>query len=288
MQNLEVCYDCLMNAVEWFSAHRTAVLQQQQEEEDPQSPQDRQQPSAATGSYQQLLLLCARSLAVYGRILEQLVATARSMQGTQSGVSAPGVAASGIKLLLDTVEAAHITQARTCVEMAGDALESLQLPGEPAAAAEALQQLQTQQQLLLSSLQDLARDIPALQALEAAAEFGLGHTSSSRMRSSRPDAAAVQRHLDSIAVFAEVPPLLQQFGDAVCSQIPVGLWCCNPACVRLQGFSEQEPVAGKGCVCAKCKTARFCCRACIEQCYKDQHKMVCRRIARHAAAKQTQ
>jgi hypothetical protein len=168
-------------------------------------------------------------------------------------------------------------------------LESLQLPGELTAAAEALQQLQTQQQQqLLSSLQDLARDLPALQALEAAAGFGVGHTSSSRMRSSRPDAAAVQRQLDSIAVFAEVPPLLQQFGDAVCSQFPVGLWCCNPACVRLQGFSEQEPVAGKGCVCAKCKTARFCCRACIEQCYKDQHKMVCRRIARHAAAQQTQ
>jgi hypothetical protein len=289
MQNLQVCYQCLMNAVEWLpDASLKANQQQQQQQRDEQPPQDGQPPSAASANdhRQQLLLLCAHTLAVYGRILEQLVITARSTQGTQPFGSAAGASPSGTELLLDTVKAAHINQVSACVEMAGVALEDVQLPGEPAAAAEARQQLQTQQGQLRLSLQDLERNIPALQALEAAAGFGVGHTSSSRLRSSRPAAAAVQRQLDSIAVFATLPPLLQQFGDAVCSQLPLAYWCCNPACVQLQGVSELEPVAGKGCVCAKCKTARFCCSACIAQCYQDQHKQVCKRIARHAAAKQ--
>jgi hypothetical protein len=290
VKNLQVCYECTWVALEWLGqAASPQGPQQQQQQAQQQQPGDEQQQPAAD-YLQQLALLCARTLSLYGRILGKLVDTARNIQSTQPGVSSPGALASGSALLFDTVKADHIVAVQRCVDKVGVSLQGLQLPGEPAAATEALQQLQTQQAQLLLSLQDMARNIPALQALEAAAGISFGHTSSSRLRSSSPEAAAAaaaaQRQLDSIAAFAELPPQLQQFGDAVCSQTPAGVWCCNPSCVRLQGVSEQEPVAGKGCLCSRCKTARFCCYACIEECYKEQHKKVCKRIARHAAAKQ--
>jgi hypothetical protein len=79
---------------------------------------------------------------------------------------------------------------------------------------------------------------------------------------------------------AELLQQLQQFGEAVCHQLPISLWCCNPHCTNLQKQSEAELVGGKGCVCSGCRTARFCSRQCLEQCWKKQlHRGVCKRIA---------
>jgi hypothetical protein len=73
---------------------------------------------------------------------------------------------------------------------------------------------------------------------------------------------------------------LQQFGEAVCHQLPVSLWCCNPRCSNLQKQSEQELVGGKGCVCSACHTARFCSKECLQACWKkQQHRGVCKRLA---------
>ncbi|KAF6258506.1 hypothetical protein COO60DRAFT_1626402 [Scenedesmus sp. NREL 46B-D3] len=48
-------------------------------------------------------------------------------------------------------------------------------------------------------------------------------------------------------------------------------------CRLLLGASEQQLVAGKGSVCGRCRTARYCGRACQLEHFK-QHKTVCKRI----------
>jgi hypothetical protein len=72
---------------------------------------------------------------------------------------------------------------------------------------------------------------------------------------------------------------VQQFGDAICLQLPVSFWCCNPRCSSVQQHSELELVSGKGSRCSGCAAARFCSRACQQQCWKGQHAPVCKRIA---------
>jgi hypothetical protein len=72
---------------------------------------------------------------------------------------------------------------------------------------------------------------------------------------------------------------VQQFGDAICLQLPVSFWCCNPHCSSVQQHSELELVSGKGSRCSGCAAARFCSKACQQQCWKGQHAPVCKRIA---------
>ncbi|WIA22917.1 hypothetical protein OEZ86_009853 [Tetradesmus obliquus] len=48
-------------------------------------------------------------------------------------------------------------------------------------------------------------------------------------------------------------------------------------------FSELLLVGGKSCVCARCKAARYCCKACQVEHYK-WHKALCRNKAQPAAA----
>jgi hypothetical protein len=42
----------------------------------------------------------------------------------------------------------------------------------------------------------------------------------------------------------------------VCAALPVSCCCNNPGCANLAGPSEQQLVAGKGCVCERCRSAR--------------------------------
>ncbi|KAF6235935.1 hypothetical protein COO60DRAFT_1469746, partial [Scenedesmus sp. NREL 46B-D3] len=198
---------------------------------------------------------------------------------SQPGVESRG---SGAALLLDMLKPADIEHVRQCLQTAGADLRDLQLPGAPAAAVEALQQLRQQQQELLAALQGAHRDVCGLLALEAAERLAPNYTSSSsggQTAAARAAAAAKRPQLDRVAFLGELPRQLEQFGVAVCCQLPIAWWCCNPACKQLQGVSEQALVAGRGCVCAGCRTARFCSRACLEQCWKHQHRRVCKRIA---------
>uniref|UniRef100_A0A383VMP1 MYND-type domain-containing protein n=1 Tax=Tetradesmus obliquus TaxID=3088 RepID=A0A383VMP1_TETOB len=72
---------------------------------------------------------------------------------------------------------------------------------------------------------------------------------------------------------------LQQFGHAICLQLPVPYWCCNPACSNVQEWSELELVSCKVSRCAGCATARFCSKSCQQRCWQGQHAPVCKRIA---------
>jgi hypothetical protein len=50
--------------------------------------------------------------------------------------------------------------------------------------------------------------------------------------------------------------LLQALGSRVWSLLPQRAACNNPACTNLAGASEGLLVAGRGCVCGRCRVAR--------------------------------
>jgi hypothetical protein len=62
--------------------------------------------------------------------------------------------------------------------------------------------------------------------------------------------------------------------------------CNNPVCGNVSGLSEAQLVGGRSCLCAGCRTARYCSRECQRKIWK-QHKPVCKAIAAAAAAAST-
>jgi hypothetical protein len=59
--------------------------------------------------------------------------------------------------------------------------------------------------------------------------------------------------------------------------------CNNPACGNMAGPSEAQLVGGRSCICAGCRTARYCGIACQRTAWR-QHKPVCKALAAAAAA----
>jgi hypothetical protein len=174
-----------------------------------------------------------------------------------------------------------------CVQALSDA--GLQLPGEPAAAATALCKLQQQGKSLWEQLRRYAAQPAAPVTTEAhqpASTEGAGNGSSSSIQAAGTQSEQQQEEQQQ----QQQPPFqgeqaqhlagdLQQFGDAICLQLPVSSWCCNPRCSSVQQHSELELVSGKGSRCSGCAAARFCSKACQQQCWKGQHAPVCKRIA---------
>jgi hypothetical protein len=62
-------------------------------------------------------------------------------------------------------------------------------------------------------------------------------------------------------------------------------FCNNPNCVNLSGPREVQLVSGRSCVCAGCRVARYCGRACQREVWK-LHKPVCKSLAAIAAPPQ--
>jgi hypothetical protein len=84
---------------------------------------------------------------------------------------------------------------------------------------------------------------------------------------------------------ASITALVQQLqatGRMLCN-IAVPHFCNNPACGSISGRTEVQLVSGRSCVCAGCRTARYCGRACQRAAWK-QHKPVCEALAAAAAA----
>ena len=77
---------------------------------------------------------------------------------------------------------------------------------------------------------------------------------------------------------------LQAAGQALCC-LATRLCCNNPCCGSMAGATELQLVSGKGCICAGCRTARYCDRAC-QRAHWKRHKPVCQALAAAAAAKQ--
>lgn len=68
---------------------------------------------------------------------------------------------------------------------------------------------------------------------------------------------------------------LQQFGAAVCAQLPLSICCNNTACTSLGKQSEMHLVGGKSSVCSGCRAARYCGKEC-QQVHWRLHRRVCK------------
>jgi hypothetical protein len=75
---------------------------------------------------------------------------------------------------------------------------------------------------------------------------------------------------------AVVSELVAVGGAFACFAIPNA--CNNPGCSNVSGPSEAQLVGGRSCLCAGCRTARYCSRLCQKQHWK-QHKPVCKAVA---------
>ena len=86
----------------------------------------------------------------------------------------------------------------------------------------------------------------------------------------------------AVAAVTELVQCLRAVGAAA-GVIPVPDFCNNGGCVNVCGPSEVLLVSGRSCICAGCRTARYCGRGCQRQAWK-QHKPVCKALAAAAAA----
>ena len=140
-----------------------------------------------------------------------------------------------------------------------------------------LQATSTQEQLVAAGYapqalpQQLQQVVAALQtARDAATPPGRGSAGSGQLDSS---------------CYLEAAQLLQTAGIALCS-FAVPSMCNNPACANLSGLTDQGLVSGRSCICAGCRVARYCGRACQRAVWK-QHKPVCAALAAAADTSST-
>jgi hypothetical protein len=81
---------------------------------------------------------------------------------------------------------------------------------------------------------------------------------------------------------AVVIKALVSVGQAL-SMFAVPHCCNNPSCSNTAGLTEASIVSGKGCICAGCKVARYCGKACQAAHWKPTHKPVCRMLRARTA-----
>jgi hypothetical protein len=85
-----------------------------------------------------------------------------------------------------------------------------------------------------------------------------------------PDAVVDERFGRLIKALVSVGNALSMFAVPHC--------CNNPSCSNTAGLTEASLVSGKGCICAGCKVARYCGKACQAAHWKVVHKPVCRML----------
>jgi hypothetical protein len=80
-----------------------------------------------------------------------------------------------------------------------------------------------------------------------------------------------------LAILQAAQEQLQAAGRVLaCFAIPHA--CNNPSCSNVSGPSEAKLVGGRSCICAGCRTARYCGRVCQRAAWR-QHKPVCKALA---------
>ena len=113
--------------------------------------------------------------------------------------------------------------------------------------------------------------------------LALGGVANAAMQSLAVDMSAGSTF--SAVTVARFGELVQQMRVvwAALGVVPVPNFCNNSSCVTVCGPSEVLLVSGRSCICAGCRTARYCGRGCQRQAWK-QHKPVCKALAAAAAA----
>jgi hypothetical protein len=126
---------------------------------------------------------------------------------------------------------------------------------------------------------------PAARAALAAAAGG--ELQQLRQQLKAVSAAQRQAPLEALcnAALAKIAQQLHRTGVMLCS-IAVPHFCNNAACVNVSGATDVQLVSGRSCLCAGCRTARYCGRVCQRQAWQ-QHKPVCKAL-KAAAAGNTQ
>jgi hypothetical protein len=83
---------------------------------------------------------------------------------------------------------------------------------------------------------------------------------------------------------ASLAALVQQLRatGGMLSSIAVPSFCNNPACGNVSGPTEVQLVSGRSCMCAGCRIASYCGRACQRTAWQ-KHKQVCKALAAAAA-----
>jgi hypothetical protein len=122
---------------------------------------------------------------------------------------------------------------------------------------------------LLSAGYDLKPIVQGIETLLASyREVALMHC--------EPDAVVVDRVSSLIGALVSLGDALSVF--AVCH-------CCNnPRCGNTRGLSEKAIVCGSGCLCAGCKVARYCGKACQQACWTPgAHKPACKMLRKRSA-----
>jgi hypothetical protein len=158
---------------------------------------------------------------------------------------------------LAAAHVAHIFADTACSVTAaiGEQLAAMQAPGAAAAAAADVTALQRLQAPLHSQLQQLAAAaLPTAQEVQAAEAADI-YDRNNPAAGSLGMAAGLQWAV-KMGLTAELALELQQFGDAVITQMPSDLWCNNPGCTNAAAAAELDLVAGKSSRCSSCKTSR--------------------------------
>jgi hypothetical protein len=117
-------------------------------------------------------------------------------------------------------------------------------------------------------------------ALTAAASGDLGQLRQ-QLKALSAAQQAMREGLSDVNLTALIERL-QATGVMLCS-IPVPHFCNNPACGNISGPTDVQLVSGRSCICAGCRTARYCGRGCQRQAW-PQHKLVCKAMAAAAAS----
>uniref|UniRef100_A0A383WPD8 MYND-type domain-containing protein n=1 Tax=Tetradesmus obliquus TaxID=3088 RepID=A0A383WPD8_TETOB len=164
-------------------------------------------------------------------------------------------------------------------------LPDCSLPGEPALRGSMQQRLlQDVQQLQQEAADALATLVQSGNAADSAAPTSSGSGSGSSSSSSGSSSPNLVNSMPAafVALLPALGARLVACGEGLAALCPVPLCCNNPCCEELRGLSEQQLVAGKGCVCSRCRSARYCSKAC-QVAHHPAHKKICKSIAASTA-----
>jgi hypothetical protein len=167
-------------------------------------------------------------------------------------------------------------------------LQQSQAGGAPAWLAG--HQLDGQQTLeaMRQALREVVAVLPAwLQSSSVSAQLAAaGYSTQHVLNLLQSAAQALQDALDAGAAAFVSPELMRELGSALFN-MPISTACNNLRCSSMAGLSEQQLVVGTARLCAGCRVARYCCRACQVAAWK-QHKPACKAVAAARAANPAQ